>query len=325
MIHNNKMKKLIVTGSVAALVVAGLLFHAPRGQAQSPTDPVQQAKIQMGLKISPVKITMGNQDPNLVGYGSYIVNAVASCNDCHTASPQAEYSPGGTPYFNQHPTVVNPATFMGGGNDFGAFPDPTGNFPHIISRNLTPDASGMPEGGNTYAQFVQIIRTGVDMDHMHPTCKGAPDGTCIPAPFDGDLLQIMPWPILQNMSDYDLQAIYAYLSTIPCVEGGPGEPANRCGTSTPKTTAVAGPKNITVTASGIQLDGTKSTSADGKPLTYFWTIPQGSPSTAISGGTTATPTVTFQSTRGTYSFLLTVTDSTGKSSTDTANVLYMGH
>ena len=30
------------------------------------------------------------------------------------------------------------------------------------------------------------------------------------------------------MTDHDLRAIYEYLSAIPCLEGGPGEPANRC-------------------------------------------------------------------------------------------------
>jgi hypothetical protein len=107
------------------------------------------------------------------------------------------------------------------------------------------------------------------------------------------------------------------------VGSGPFELAS-CGTSAPKTSAVAGPKNATITQNGILLDGTKSTSADGKPLSYFWSIPQGSPTTAISGGTTATPTVTFSSTRGSYLFQLTVTDSTGKSSTDTASVYYEG-
>jgi hypothetical protein len=38
----------------------------------------------------------------------------------------------------------------------------------------------------------------------------------------------MPWPIYRNMTDHDLRAIYEYLSAIPCVEGGPGEPPNRC-------------------------------------------------------------------------------------------------
>jgi hypothetical protein len=48
---------------------------------------------------------------------------------------------------------------------------------------------------------------------------GAPDGTCLPPPFDGDLLQIMPWPIYHNMTDRDLRAIYEYLSAIPCITG----------------------------------------------------------------------------------------------------------
>jgi probable HAF family extracellular repeat protein len=91
-----------------------------------------------------------------------------------------------------------------------------------------------------------------------------------------------------------------------------------------QTKAVAGPKELTVTTSNaIQLDGTQSTSADGNPLTYVWTIPQGSPSAAISG-TTASPTVTFSLTRGPYAFQLTVTDSTGATSTDSFTVMFMG-
>jgi cytochrome c553 len=38
----------------------------------------------------------------------------------------------------------------------------------------------------------------------------------------------MPWPVYQSLSDNDLRAIYEYLSAIPCVEGGPGSPPNRC-------------------------------------------------------------------------------------------------
>jgi hypothetical protein len=48
------------------------------------------------------------------------------------------------------------------------------------------------------------------------------------APFDGDKLQIMRWPSFQNMTDRQLTAIYTYLSTVPCLEGGPGEPSPRC-------------------------------------------------------------------------------------------------
>ena len=91
------------------------------------------------------------------------------------------------------------------------------------------------------------------------------------------------------------------------------------------TTAVANPKNATVTSRSIQLDGSQSTSADGKPLTYLWTIPQGSPVAAILGGTTATPSVQFPQGRVMYTFQLTVTDSTGKSATDLATVNYQGN
>ncbi len=188
---------------------------------------------------------MEGKDPLLVGYGSYLVNASGSCNDCHSAGPKTQFTAGANPYFNQNPSSVNTATYLGGGRDFGQYPDATANYPHIIGRNLTPDSSGMPEGGNTFDQFVQIMRTGADLDHMHPNCSGAPNGTCLPAPIDGDLLQIMPWPNFRNMTDNDLLAIYTYLSTIPCIEGGPGEPPNRCGTGA-NTAAVALPKNATV-------------------------------------------------------------------------------
>lgn len=71
--------------------------------------------------------------------------------------------------------------------------------------------------GLTYKQFLKVIRTGKDYDHQHPTCTGAPDGTCVPAPFNRDVLQVIPWPTFQSMTDHDIRAIYEYLSTIPCI------------------------------------------------------------------------------------------------------------
>ena len=91
------------------------------------------------------------------------------------------------------------------------------------------------------------------------------------------------------------------------------------------TTAVANPKNATALHNGFSLDGTASTSADGKPLTYQWTLSIGSPFAALLGANTPTPTVQFDSGYGTYSFTLTVTDSLGKTATDTTAVLYVGH
>jgi len=314
------IQKFANGSGIATLMVAGLFLHSPRAQAQQATTTFDVNKVLKGFQIAPVPLNMQGKDPNLVGYGSYLVNAIGDCNGCHTTDPSMEYTAGGNPFFGQH-TTVNPATYLNGGNDFGAFPDPSGPFPHIVSRNLTPDGTGVPEGGNTFQQFLQIIRTGIDMDHVHPTCSGPPNGKCLPAPFNGDLLQIMPWPTFQNMSDDELLAIYTYLSTIPCLEGGPGEPPNRCKPTGSPTAAVAGPKNLTATVRVVQLDGTRSTSADGNPLSFLWTIPQGSPSAAIAGSTTATPTVQLTM-RGTYTFQLTVTDSTGKSSMDFATVNY---
>jgi hypothetical protein len=61
---------------------------------------------------------MAGKNPALVGLGSYIVNAQADCDGCHSAGPQTEFAPGGNPYFGQ-PTKINPAMYLGGGRDFG--------------------------------------------------------------------------------------------------------------------------------------------------------------------------------------------------------------
>jgi hypothetical protein len=184
------------------------------------------SRIQIGLNAAPVPLDTRGKNMALVGLGSYYVNVVGDCDGCHSAGPATEFARGGNPYFNQ-PEQVNPATYLGGGRDFG--PMIPGSA-HIISRNLTPDASGLPIGGDSFEEFMHTIRTGIDPDHLHPPCTGAPNANCIPAPFDGNLLQIMPWPNLRKLSDQDLRAIYEYLSTVPCVQGNyPGESAHRCG------------------------------------------------------------------------------------------------
>jgi hypothetical protein len=198
--------------------------------AAGPPDDPETSRVELGLLIAPVPLNMTGKNRALVGLGSYIVNAQADCNGCHTRSPQGEYVYGGIPFFGQSPTVVNPAVYLGGGQDFGTL-DRNGLTAHIVSRNLTPDKTGRPEGGHTYEEFKQIMRTGVDMDHVHPTCEPNLSDTsnCVPAPFDGRLLQIMPWPAFRNMTEHDLRAIYEYLSAVPCVAGPPtGSLHNDC-------------------------------------------------------------------------------------------------
>lgn len=108
-------------------------------------------------------------------------------------------------------------------------------------------------------------------------------------------------------------------------ENSKGEAHGFVATPVAVTMAVASPKNLTVTARQITLDGTASISADGKPLTYQWSIPQGSPSASILQGTTANPSIQFGQTHAIYIFQLTVTDSAGKSSSDIVTVNFQGN
>ncbi|HEV7614305.1 MAG TPA: hypothetical protein VGO37_20685 [Steroidobacteraceae bacterium] len=201
----------------AALVLLG----AGASTSWGDEDGRDQARIRIGLETSPVALNLRGKDRRLVGLGGYLVNVVADCNGCHSV-PQLSYAQGGNPYFKgNQPKVVNQAVYLSGGQDFGQLIP--GITPNIVSRNLTPDKTGMPAGGRSWPEFRLIIRTGADLDHLHPNCSAAVGSNCFPAfqPFNGDLLQIMPWPAFQSMTDHDLRAIYEYLSAIPCVAGPP--------------------------------------------------------------------------------------------------------
>ena len=203
--------------AVIAVVLAGSIVGASRAHAEDGED----ARIRHGFEIAPVPLNLKHKNRDLVGLGSYLVNAVADCNGCHTADNATQYAPGGNPYFKgNQPTVINQDTYLAGGNHFVMVPGLT---PDIVSRNLTPDRTGKPAGGRTFAEFRQIVRTGVDLDHVHPNCSSTVMTDCFPAflPFNGDLLQVMPWPTFQNMTEHELRAIYEYLSAIPCIAGPP--------------------------------------------------------------------------------------------------------
>ena len=151
------------------------------------------------------------------------------CDDCHDTRPAAQLARGGNQFLGQ-PKQVNPATYLGGGRNFGKISGPPS--PDIISRNLTPSTkTGLPEGDHTFEEFLTIFRTGKDFDHLHPNCSALVTTNCFPTnpPFNGDLLQIMPWPNFQELTDHDIRAIHEYLRAVPCIQGNyPGEPADRC-------------------------------------------------------------------------------------------------
>lgn len=253
-----KLVKLAAGTALALglIALAGRLCVPLSVQAQDNYQNTEAWRIEQGFKIAPVPLKLDGKDPALVGLGSYWVNAVSDCNFCHTSGgpPNFNFANGGNPYFGQ-PKKTDPTTYLEGGTDFGPAvlpiagvypPEEYGQYvgPDIITRNLTPDKTGRAEGGRTLRQFMEILRTGHDLDHIHPTCKSASDpnvaaGICIPPPFDGNLLQVMIWPNLQDMSDHDIQAIYEYLGAIPCIDnttstpptGAPNELRNDCGNS----------------------------------------------------------------------------------------------
>jgi hypothetical protein len=217
--------KLAAAAGMTVVLAAGV-FSGPHSARASDEDRrSEEAKVRRGLEIAPVPLNLAGRDVNLVGLGSYIVNAQSSCNDCHSAGPATQFAQGGNPYLGQQPARQNAATYLGGGRNFGAL---LPNTPNIVSRNLTPDGSGRTLGGDSFQKFLHTMRSGEDPDRVHPTCTETSTTPCLPAPFDGNALQIMPWPVLQQMTEHDLLAIYEYLGAIPCVEGGPGESAGRC-------------------------------------------------------------------------------------------------
>jgi hypothetical protein len=223
------IKRLVValtTGAAFAAVVAvGFLSRTSPVRADDGEGDGEQSRIRRGFEIAPVPLNLEDKNRELVGLGSYIVNALVDCNGCHSAGPATQFVKGGNPYFKGNPPkVVNQATYLGGGRTFPS--QVPGATPVIVSRNLTPDKTGRPEGGRTFEEFRSILRTGADLDHLHPNCSDptiTASSSCFPVnlPFNGDLLQIMPWFAYQDMTDHDLRAIYEYLSAIPCISGPP--------------------------------------------------------------------------------------------------------
>jgi len=152
--------------TLAVITLISTWSHPSRVKAYDDSD--EDALVQRGFQIAPVALNLEGKNRALVGLDSYIVNAVADCNGCHTAGrfPNFNYALGGNPYFGQ-PTKVDPTFYLSGGQDFGTAGTPTGSSgyagPDIISRNLTPDKSGRTEGGHTLEEFKQIIRHGTDL------------------------------------------------------------------------------------------------------------------------------------------------------------------
>ncbi len=196
------MKRFAIS---AAMLCAGLLVFVFLGRMSAQQSNSfgffdnDDARIRRGFEISPVRLNLQGRNLKLVGMGSYLINAVGSCNDCHSC-PSYASNP-----FNGGSGRINTAGYLAGGVPFGPF----------TSRNLTPQPDeGNRPAGLTFDQFRRTIRTGIDLDNVHPQIS--------------PLLQVMPWPVLRFSSDNDLRAMYEYLSAIPY---RPTPPAGTCSTA----------------------------------------------------------------------------------------------
>ena len=187
-----KKKSLMAVG--LCLSVAGLAAVAmgARGDGERSGGSGDESRIRRGFDVTPVHLDLRGKNRARVGLGSYLVNAVGGCNDCHTCptyAPGAAHNP-----FIGGDGMLNAQGHLAGGVPFALGPNRT-----IHSANLTPDARGLP-AGLTFDDFRMTLRTGPDHEQMDR------------------FLQVMPWPVFRNMIDGDLRSMDEYLRSIPSRE-----------------------------------------------------------------------------------------------------------
>lgn len=164
------------------------------------------------LTASPHAAAAEAATPTVVARGQYLVST-SGCHDCHTpfkpgpngAEPDMSRALSGHPESLKMPPapalppgpwlVTTAATNT-------AFAGPWGV---SFTANLTPDAdTGL--GQWTLKDFMSTIRTGRHMGRGRP------------------VLPPMPIPVYNNFTDADLEAVYAYLRTLPPIKNRVPEP-----------------------------------------------------------------------------------------------------
>jgi cytochrome c553 len=159
----------------------------------------QSFSSERGLSISPLANPTGlrRDEREKFGVGAYIANSLMACNDCHT---NPDRTAGGS--------RINTAAFLTGGAVFGVPPplQPLIRQVRATSANLKGATHGFfAEPDVSYAIFRDIIQTGTHADETPPRPLGFPMNIVAAS--------------LRNLVDYDLQAVYAYVSAIPPTTG----------------------------------------------------------------------------------------------------------
>src|SRR5215467_4682976 len=73
----------------AVIFTAEATFHSQHVHAQSKASD-HESRVERGFEIAPVPLNLEGKNRELVGLGSYLVNGVAGCNDCHDAGPETQ-------------------------------------------------------------------------------------------------------------------------------------------------------------------------------------------------------------------------------------------
>jgi cytochrome c553 len=136
--------------------------------------------------------------PERIQRGKYLV-AVTGCHDCHSPKSDAQMTPDASRLLSGRPVTTPPPSQstqeVRASLDLTAWAGPWGN---SYAANLTPDLETGLGARYTEAAFIKTIRTG-----------RKPEGEV--------LLPPMPWPAFRNMTDEDLKAVYAYLTSLKSV------------------------------------------------------------------------------------------------------------
>ncbi len=100
MTHSRSLKIAGIITAFAAIIVAGMTNSSRHVRAHDDDDERDESRIKRGFEFAPVHLNLRGKNRALVGLGSYIVNAVADCNGCHSAGPATEFVvPNDNPYF----------------------------------------------------------------------------------------------------------------------------------------------------------------------------------------------------------------------------------
>jgi mono/diheme cytochrome c family protein len=160
---------------------------------------------------------------SLLERGKYLTT-IGSCQDCH--SPKVFTPMGPMPDtskpFSGHPAgtklpeipkgVIAPDHWGAlGTNDLTGWAGPWGI---SFAANLTPDMeTGI--GSWTEEMFVKALRTGKHMGEGR------------------DILPPMPWPMIGQMTDEDLKAVFAYLHSLKPISNAVPDPISPTGETIP--------------------------------------------------------------------------------------------